>query len=90
MPRKQVNKMPSFEVTHEVEFEAYCESCNAGICSNITTRKSRFRDLDQIVIEPCEDCINKAKKEGLEEAEAEYEAKIEKLEAEIEAMKAGE
>lgn len=47
------------EVT--VDIQIYCSGCGAGICSNATGGNGRFD------IEPCERCLEAAKKEGLDE-----------------------
>ena len=43
----------------DIEFEVFC-SCGKGICSNATTRLSAKRNHPQVVVKPCEDCIEQA------------------------------
>ncbi len=81
--------MPSFitdvkvetEVEAEISFEVYC-TCGEGICNNTTTRKSRTRNEDQIVIEPCEKCLQKAREEN-DDLIAELRQEIENLKQEV-------
>ena len=49
-----------------VEFEAFCE-CGNGLCGNISTRNSYNRNIPQIVVEPCEKCMERVREEGKEE-----------------------
>lgn len=63
----------------QVEFEAYCAYCNAGICGEIGTRTSRNRGIPQITVNPCPDCIKEKDAEI-----ADLEAQIRALELELE------
>lgn len=56
--------MPEFQI--EVSFEVFCGECGAGLCNQTTTRKSRGRGEDQVVVAPCEKCIRDAREEGYE------------------------
>lgn len=83
--------MPSFdsiEVTVtssiDLEFEVFCVGCGEGICGNAHTRESRRRGMPQVIIEPCERCLEMARDEGRYEKEKEYEERISELEAELE------
>jgi hypothetical protein len=60
--------MPSFEV----EFEVFCGTCGAGLCNQSDTRKSRRRGENQVTVEVCQTCIEKAEtplRERIEELE---------------------
>ena len=63
--------MPNFETT--VEFEVFCGSCGAGLCSN--TRTSYTRGVLQVTVEPCDRCLSaqfeEGKVKGYEEAKTE-------------------
>ena len=48
--------MPSFDV----EFEVFCGTCGAGLCNQSDTRKSRTRGENQVTVEVCQNCIEKA------------------------------
>jgi hypothetical protein len=48
--------MPSFEVN----FEVFCGTCGAGLCNQSDSRKSRNRYADQVSVEACQCCIEKA------------------------------
>ncbi|HAX99315.1 MAG TPA: hypothetical protein DCY12_10630 [Candidatus Atribacteria bacterium] len=45
----------------EISIEVYC-SCGNGLC-----HQTKCKRYGQIIIEPCEDCLKKAKEEGHEE-----------------------
>lgn len=51
-------------VTSEIEFEMYC-TCGAGICGNAEVRYSRSRNYPQVVVKPCESCMQARYDEGL-------------------------
>jgi hypothetical protein len=60
--------MPSFDV----EFEVFCGTCGAGLCNQSDTRKSRTRSENQVTVEVCQNCIEKAEtplRERIEELE---------------------
>ena len=65
--------MPSIEadvtVRAEIEFEVYCAKCGAGLCNNVNTRESRNRRIPQIVIEPCETCLENSFDKGRDSVE---------------------
>ena len=63
--------MPSFSL----DFEVYCGTCGAGLCNQSDTRKSRHRGEDQVTVDVCQDCVQKAL--------APLEDKIESLESEL-------
>ena len=69
--------MPTFMVEHEVEFEVYC-SCGRGLCQESTANDGDWRASRRVTVEPCPDCIERAREkgydDGYEEARAEYEA----------------
>jgi hypothetical protein len=67
--------MPSFEIN----FEVFCGTCGAGLCNQSDTRKSRHRDHDQVTVDVCQDCVEKAK--------ALLNDRIEELECEIDDLK---
>jgi len=48
--------MPSFEIS----FEVFCGTCGAGLCNQSDSRKSRHRGEDQVTVEVCQFCIDKA------------------------------
>lgn len=60
--------MPEFSV----EFEVFC-SCGEGLCNQSDTRKSRNRLSPQVVVQPCDKCLDKAREEGREAGYAERE-----------------
>ena len=51
--------MPSFDL----EFEVFC-SCGAALCRQSETRISRNRGMPQVVVEACEDCLERAQQKG--------------------------
>ena len=68
--------MPNFDI--EIDFEVYCATCGAGLCGQSEgTQNNRGLIVN---VEACENCIDIAKEEsyqeGYEEAEQEYENKI--------------
>lgn len=54
----------------ELEFEVYC-SCGKGLCGNSTEGINRHSQY--ITVEPCEDCMNRAREEGKNEGYSECE-----------------
>lgn len=78
--------MPEFNI----DFEVYCETCGAGLCQNTEVTKTREREQLCIRINACSCCVEGARDEGyddgLGDAASESEAKIEGLEAEVEAL----
>jgi RNase P subunit RPR2 len=58
--------MPTFDsvsVEVDVIFEVFCGRCNAGLCNQSETRRSRGRGEQQVLVEPCENCIEEAREE---------------------------
>ena len=58
--------MPEFDVetTITVDFEVFC-SCGAAMCGS--SRVSRQRGYNQLVVEPCENCMERARQDGRDE-----------------------
>jgi len=51
----------------EVEFDVYC-SCGNPLCNQTEIVESKYKKgLSQVVIEPCERCLEKARDEGYDE-----------------------
>lgn len=76
--------MPTFndiEVTTEVsvDFEVYCGTCGAGLCSESDTRRSRGRNYLQVTVNACPNCL-KSKDDEI----ANLNAEIERLTKELE------
>lgn len=60
--------MPTFndvEVTTrvDIDFEVYCGTCGAGLCSESDTRMSRSRNYAQVTVNACPNCMSKKDKE---------------------------
>lgn len=55
--------MPELTTSTEVtiDFEVFCDSCNRGLCRQTTVKGNR------VYIEPCQRCLEDAKREGFEE-----------------------
>lgn len=53
----------SVETNVEVEFEVFC-SCGEGLCNQSETRESRTRRTPQVVVEPCQKCLDRAEDAG--------------------------
>jgi hypothetical protein len=62
-----------YDTTVEVEFEVFCGSCNADLCFQSSFRKSYNRGEDQLMVESCKECLEKAHEEGQKEALEELE-----------------
>ena len=80
--------MPTFnnvEITEtaDLDFEVYCAGCNAGLCSNCTTKKTYNRGANRLDIEPCKRCSESAREEGADKAREEMQARIDELESEL-------
>lgn len=73
--------------TLELEFEAYCNICNAGMCGNVEARRSRTRGHPQITIDPCARCIESAKEEAKDSETERMQALIDELEEELQELK---
>lgn len=56
--------MPEFSL----EFEVYCE-CGEGLCLQSTTRSSRQRGMPQVVVRPCEKCLQSRYEQGFDAGE---------------------
>ncbi len=67
--------MPSFDINLDIEFEIYCDTCNAGLCNNSTIGFTRNRNQRMVRVKACDNCINDAEsrgyQRGLEEARGE-------------------
>lgn len=78
--------MPTFttEVTAtvDVDFEVFCE-CGNGLCNQSDTRESRNRRYPQVVVEPCERCLEAAAEKARGEETDRLEARIRELENEL-------
>lgn len=70
--------MPQVTVTADVEF--WCAQCGKGICSNFSERPRRPGVFDA---EPCADCLEAAKNEGVEEGRAERQDEIDSLQERV-------
>ena len=57
-----------------VEFEVWC-GCGNGLCGQVTV--SVKRSIPQIVVEPCEQCLDKARNEGENDGYAQAERRAE-------------
>lgn len=58
--------MPTFDnisVQATVDFEVYCGTCGAGLCSESDTRCSRNRGYAQVTVNACPYCIEKKDRE---------------------------
>lgn len=54
----------------EASFEVYCK-CGAAMCHAVDTKQGRFGNVDKIVIEPCEKCLEERYDEGYTEGHTE-------------------
>ena len=54
--------MPEFAL----EFEVFC-SCGEGLCNQSDTRTSYGRRMPQVVVQPCERCLQRARDEAWNE-----------------------
>lgn len=59
--------MPNLEI--EIEVEVFCDKCGEGLCLQSYFRKSRYREVDQLVVAPCKSCIDSAVQQSKEEME---------------------
>lgn len=55
--------MPSIEV----DIEIFCGGCGEGICNNADGGRTRNRQQPCFTVNPCEKCLDNAKKEGEKE-----------------------
>jgi len=87
MHRAILKIMPTFENYEiqlsdkiDIDFEVYCGTCGAGLCSESDTRQSRNRGYLQVTVNVCPDCMKekddeiKALKEQIEELEKSLDA----------------
>ena len=88
--------MPTFndvdiEVTQkiDIDFEVYCNTCGAGLCSESDTRKSRNRGYLQVSVNVCPDCMKEKDEEikNLQSEKDDLENQVYKLEQELEKMR---
>lgn len=62
-----------------IEVEVYCESCGEGLCNQTTFCETYHRRCPSFRVEPCQRCLDAAKREGYDEGYDEgYEVGIEK------------
>ncbi len=52
--------MPEFSIA----FEVYCASCNAGLCNQSSTSRTRTRGELCVRVDPCEACMDAARERG--------------------------
>lgn len=76
--------MPSFSV--EVGFEVFCGRCGAGLCNQSDTRESYKRGMPQVVVQPCDTCMEAKADEAVDSAQGEFDLERADLEARIEAL----
>lgn len=88
--------MPTFndvdiEVTQkiDIDFEVYCNTCGAGLCSESDTRKSRNRGYLQVSVNVCPDCMKEKDEEikNLQSEKDDLENQVYKLEQELEKVR---
>jgi len=48
----------------DVEVEIYCGGCGAGLCNQSEPGRTRGRGQNFITVNPCDKCIEQAKKEA--------------------------
>lgn len=79
--------MPQFDI--EYEFEVYCDTCGAGLCSNTTVTTTRNRNQPSIRVSVCDDCIAEqtAVIDDLKDQITDLNSTIERLENELENIK---
>ena len=53
-------------VSVEVEFEVFC-ACGNGLCNQSDMRYSYGRSFPQVVVEPCQSCLDRAREEGYDQ-----------------------
>jgi hypothetical protein len=78
--------MPTFEnvaveTSIDVDFEVYCGTCGAGLCSVSDTRKSNNRGYLQVTVDACPDCM-KEKEDEIDDLKAQIKELEDKLYAE--------
>lgn len=66
-----------------VDFEVFCARCNAGLCNQSDTRTSYRRRLPQVLVEPCEKCLERATEEAANKVHDELDAHISDLEEQL-------
>lgn len=48
----------------QVAFVVYCKKCHKGLCKGIVVFQTHLKNENVILIEPCEYCLEQARKEG--------------------------
>lgn len=73
------------EMSVDVDFEVICDTCGNGLCNKTDVRISRNRQMNQVMVQVCDECIDKKNEEihflkdeieSLEETIRELEEKI--------------
>ncbi|MDD5649010.1 MAG: hypothetical protein PHF86_01090 [Candidatus Nanoarchaeia archaeon] len=75
------NKETQITIKTNIDFEVYCDTCGAGICSNAKTVRSRNRGTLQVRVSVCDNCIQN-KEDELNNIILELTGKIAQLEEE--------
>jgi hypothetical protein len=70
--------VPSFSHTIDFDFEVYCDTCGAGLCSESREVTTLKRGVPSIRVNVCPDCI-KSKDEEIDDLKR----KVEQLENEL-------
>jgi predicted RNase H-like nuclease (RuvC/YqgF family) len=88
--------MPTFENIEievsqkiDIDFEVFCGTCGAGICSESDTRRSRGRGHLQVIVNACPSCMKQKDEEikNLKDENSDLESKLYKLEQELESVR---
>ena len=88
--------MPTFENVEiqvlqniDIDFEVYCNTCGAGLCSESDTRKSRNRGYLQVSVNVCPTCMREKEEEikKLQSEKDDLENKVYQLERELEKLR---
>lgn len=79
--------MPSIDID-SIDFEVICGTCGAGLCNNTNIRYSNNRKMPQVVVEVCEDCLQKKQDEitDLQQEVNELEKEIDDLKKTIDSL----
>lgn len=75
------DKETQITIKTNIDFEVYCDTCGAGICSNAKTVRSRNRGELQVRVSVCDNCIQN-KEDELNDVIFELSEKIAQLEEE--------
>jgi len=67
--------------TVDLDFEVYCGTCGAGLCSESDTRHSDRRGYAQVTVNVCPNCMSKKDDEI-----SELQSEIEELKKELELL----